>query len=111
MSFPLLLAALLPAATPEQDLFTTRVRPILADHCFKCHGPDEKARKAKLRLDVPESAYAVRDQETKRRAVVPGHPEQSELYRRIRAEDDDQMPPPASHLSLTAEEKELLKQW
>ena len=36
----------------EQDLFTSRVRPILARHCFKCHGPDDKARKAKLRLDV-----------------------------------------------------------
>ena len=38
----------------DQDLFTSQVRPILARHCFKCHGPDDKARKAKLRLDVRE---------------------------------------------------------
>ena len=40
----------------QQDLFTSRVRPILARHCFKCHGPDDKARKAKLRLDLREQA-------------------------------------------------------
>src|SRR5262245_26991842 len=55
--------------------FNFQVRPILADRCFKCHGPDEKARKAKLRLDLSQSAYTVRDDKTT--AIVPGHPEQS----------------------------------
>jgi hypothetical protein len=41
---------------PRQDLFTSQVRPILARHCFKCHGPDDQARKARLRLDVREQA-------------------------------------------------------
>ena len=92
--------------------FNFQVRPILADRCFKCHGPDEKARKAKLRLDLPETAYAFRDKDTGKAAVVPGHPEQSELCRRIVAtDDDDRMPPPASNLSLNAEEKELLRRW
>jgi hypothetical protein len=89
--------------------FNFQVRPILADRCFKCHGPDEKARKAKLRLDLAQNAYGVRDDNTT--AIVPGHPEQSELYRRIMAEDDDHMPPPASNLALNADEKELLRRW
>ncbi|HZR19714.1 MAG TPA: DUF1553 domain-containing protein [Verrucomicrobiae bacterium] len=92
--------------------FNFQIRPILADRCFKCHGPDEKARKAKLRLDQPESAFAVRDPQKHTRAIVPSHPEQSELVRRINTkDDDDRMPPPASNLSLNDEEKELLGRW
>jgi hypothetical protein len=101
------------AATSADPVdFNFQIRPILADRCFKCHGPDEKARKARLRLDAPESAYAVRDKDKGTRAIVPGHPEQSELCRRITAaDDDDRMPPPASNLSLSGEEKELLRRW
>src|SRR6478752_275199 len=50
------------AATPE---FNKQIRPILAEHCFKCHGSDEKARKGKLRLDVRDEALA-------KKAIVPG---------------------------------------
>jgi hypothetical protein len=92
--------------------FNFQIRPILADRCFKCHGPDDKARKAKLRLDLPESAYALRDAATGTRAIVPRHPEQSELIRRITAKnEDDRMPPLASNLSLTAQEQDLLRRW
>src|SRR5215470_1035594 len=93
--------------TPAVDKidFNFQVRPLLADRCFKCHGPDEKARKAKLRLDLGDSAFAIREPQTGRRALVPGHPEQSELYRRITAkDDDDRMPPLASNLTLGADE-------
>src|SRR2546421_11808311 len=101
------------AAPASQKIdFNFEVRPILADRCFKCHGPDEKARKAKLRLDLPESAYAIRDQKTGTRAIVPSHPEQSELYRRITTtDDDDRMPPLKSNLSLNDKEKEVLRRW
>jgi hypothetical protein len=92
--------------------FNFQIRPILADRCFKCHGPDEKTRKAKLRLDLPESAYAIRDPQKSTRAIVPSHPEQSELVRRITTSaDDDRMPPAASNLTLNDSEKELLKRW
>lgn len=57
--------ALLAAEAPQRVDFNFQVRPILADRCFKCHGPDEKARKAKLRLDLPENAYALRDPKNK----------------------------------------------
>lgn len=100
------------ASKSDQVDFNFQVRPILADRCFKCHGPDEKARKAKLRLDQSESAYSVRDPQKQTRAVVPSHPEQSELIRRITTNDeDDRMPPAASNLTLTDQEKDLLKRW
>jgi Protein of unknown function (DUF1553)/Protein of unknown function (DUF1549)/Concanavalin A-like lectin/glucanases superfamily/Planctomycete cytochrome C len=90
--------------------FSLQIRPLLADRCFKCHGPDDRTRKAKLRLDLAESAFAPRGQGSY--AIVPGHPERSELWRRINAADEDErMPPLASKLSLTPEEKDLLRQW
>jgi hypothetical protein len=86
--------------------FNRDVRPILSGQCFACHGPDEKARKAKLRLDVREDAV-------KAGAVVPGKPDESELLKRIATTDADlQMPPPASKKpALTAAQVATLKQW
>src|SRR3982750_4238701 len=52
--------------------FNFQIRPLLSDRCFKCHGPDEKSRKAKLRLDSSAGAYAVRAEGM--RAIVPGRP-------------------------------------
>src|SRR5579883_995812 len=100
------------ASEPDKVDFNFQVRPILADRCFKCHGPDEKARKGKLRLDVAESAYAVRATDKPSRAIVPSHPEQSELVRRITSTDEDErMPPAASNLTLSEEEKQVLTRW
>src|SRR4051794_25367077 len=94
-----------PAASRAEDAFASKVRPILARYCFKCHGPDDKARKAKLRLD--DRAVAV-----KAGAIVPGKPDESELVARIFAEDEDRrMPPPATKLVMTREEKETLRRW
>ncbi len=85
------------------------IRPILSNHCFSCHGLDEEHRKAKLRLDVREEAIMSRDGI---QAIVPGSIEDSESWLRIISDDeDDVMPPPETHKSLTAEEKELVKQW
>jgi hypothetical protein len=83
--------------------FNFQVRPLLADRCFACHGPDEKKRKAKLRLDTPEGAA---------RVLGPGRPQKSELYRRITAADDEErMPPRHSNRSLSAEEIDVLRRW
>jgi len=95
--------AALPAAEPVE--FNRDIRPILSDNCFACHGHDASHRKAKLRLDVREAALA-------KEAFVPGKPEASELVKRLFLTDPDEvMPPPDSHKTLTAEQKELLRRW
>jgi hypothetical protein len=98
------------AVRADDDVFTKRVRPILARHCFKCHGPDEKARKARLRLDVRDEA--VKPLESGSTAIVPGKPGDSELVSRVFAEDEgERMPPAAAKLPLSESDKEVLKQW
>lgn len=93
------------AAVTAKLEFNRDIRPILSDHCFRCHGPDKGHRKAKLRLDVREVAL-------EREAFVPGKPEESELIRRINATDpDDLMPPEDMHKPLSVAQKELLKRW
>jgi hypothetical protein len=89
--------------------FNRDIRPILSENCFQCHGFDEKARQAKLRLDQADSAYAEHDSG---KPIVPGHPEQSELWRRITSTDESEMmPPPDSHRALKPAQKETLKLW
>ena len=78
--------------------FNRDIRPILSKKCFACHGPDEKTREAKLRLDVRESAL---------KAIESG-----ELITRVtHADPDEVMPPPESHKSMTVEEVEKLRKW
>lgn len=98
------------AADPEQSIeFNRDIRPILADKCFVCHGPDSAKRKAGLRLDQRAVAVARRDDS---QAIVPGDSKQSEAYRRVTSTDPDlQMPPPKSNLKLSATEIQLLKRW
>ena len=88
------------------------IRPILSDKCFVCHGPDANKREADLRLDLAEGAYAALKDDASRYALVPGRPEESEVYHRISSEDPNTvMPPPESNLSLTGHEIELIKRW
>jgi hypothetical protein len=89
--------------------FNEHIRPILSDKCFACHGFDEKHRKAELRLDTPEGAYAVKDGI---QAIKPGDLAASEVWLRILSEDADEvMPPPDSHKTLSAAEREVIKRW
>src|SRR6266516_938213 len=89
--------------------FSRDILPILSDNCFQCHGPDEKARKAKLRFDTKEGAFRVKDGKT---VIVPGKSAESELVRRITTTDmDDRMPPAKSNHKLTARQIELLTRW
>ena len=101
------------AAAPSGDggtvQFNRDVRPILAENCFACHGPDSGARKGKLRLDRADNAILAHDSGT---PVVPGHPEQSEVIARITSDDpDDLMPPPKTGKKLTAAQKQTLNRW
>jgi len=96
---------------PENIDFNFHVRPILSDRCFNCHGPDENARKANLRLDVEDAVFSnIPEKETF--AVVAGNPEKSELISRILHDDQELiMPPRESNLKLTAKEKAILIKW
>ena len=99
-----------PVAKTVKVDFTRDVRPILSGICFKCHGPDEGARKAKLRLDVREEA--LKPAKSGEVAIIPGKPDKSELVRRVFAEnEDDLMPPVAAKHPLTSEQKDILKRW
>ncbi|MEK6261767.1 MAG: PSD1 and planctomycete cytochrome C domain-containing protein [Planctomycetota bacterium] len=91
------------------DDFGRDVRPILAENCFHCHGPDATKRQAGLRLDVRESATRVL--ESGKIALVPGKPAASELVRRIEAHGDEAMPPKESLKRLTADQKQTLIRW
>ena len=85
------------------------VRPILSQHCFKCHGPDEGQRQAKLRLDQRAGAFALLS--SSRKAVVPGKPEASTLVTRVFSHGANIMPPAYANKPLSEREKDTLKQW
>jgi len=105
-----LLAADVFAQTPPD--FQREVRPILSNNCFHCHGPDEAERKGGdhgLRLDTEEGAMADLGGY---KAIVPGKPEESEVYKRLITHDADElMPPGKSGKKLTAREVDLVKRW
>jgi hypothetical protein len=89
--------------------FSRQIRPILSENCISCHGPDEKARKGKLRLDDEQDAKRDRKGDF---VILPGKPEQSELIKRIESTDpDDVMPPPKQHKTIPAAQVALLKEW
>lgn len=102
----LLVQSLMPLPNCSADTridFANEVRPILADACFQCHGPDEEAREVDLRLDIASEAAST---------IVPGKPDESDLVERICSPDQDLlMPPPDSGKSLSAEQIAILKSW
>jgi cytochrome c553/mono/diheme cytochrome c family protein len=99
----------MPAEAAPVD-FNREIRPILANHCLKCHGPDAGERKGGLRLDVREAAIAAADSGEK--AIVPGKVDASELIKRINSGDADyHMPPADEKKPLSDEQKKLLARW
>lgn len=103
--------ALAEAALPEKVDYNFHVRPILSDKCFACHGPDAENQQAGLRLDRAENAYSTLES-GKGKAIIPKQPGKSEAFIRILSTDAEQvMPPPDSHLKLSAEEIAIIKKW
>src|SRR5580704_16088456 len=93
------------ARAADKVEFNRDIRPILAENCFACHGPDSASRKAKLRLDQRDAAISAG-------AIAPHKPNDSELVRRVFSDEKtERMPPPASTKKLTTAQKELLKRW
>jgi hypothetical protein len=99
-------------ATQQHLDFNQDVQPILASNCFSCHGPDPEMRKANLRLDLEESAF--RKRPGKPDAIVPGHPESSELIRRIESKDPHELMPQSplgEAKPMKPQDIAILKEW
>ncbi|MEE3372286.1 MAG: DUF1553 domain-containing protein [Planctomycetota bacterium] len=89
--------------------FGREIRPLFNRVCAECHGPDQDQRQAGLRLDRPQGVFRATDGSP---LIRPGHPEQSDLVKRIRSADPDYvMPPPAARQRLTATEVERIETW
>ncbi|MCC6512325.1 MAG: hypothetical protein IT423_24720, partial [Pirellulaceae bacterium] len=99
-----------PSKQPTRLSYNRDVLPILADHCFACHGFDKGSRQAGLRLDAFEHAVALLP--SKHYAIVPGKLAESQLVKRIESHDADQrMPPIDSGKPLSVDQIQILKQW
>lgn len=99
-----------PVQAQQRIRFDHDVRPILSNHCWNCHGPDEEARQAGLRLDRRNTAVAVGD--SGKIAIVPGKPADSELIARINSHDPEiQMPPTSAKKPISEQQKLILRQW
>lgn len=97
---------------PDVIDYNYHIRPIFSDRCFKCHGPDANKRKAGLRLDTPEGAYAAFKDSPSMHAIVPGNPEASDAFQRLITKDTSLlMPTPSSHLSVSKHEVDLIEKW
>jgi hypothetical protein len=98
------------APIPDRPDWNWDVRPILAQNCFSCHG--QSTQKAGLRLDIQKAAYDPIPEDKNKRAIVPGNPGKSELYKRIISTNADyRMPPKEAHKTLSAHDVAVIERW
>lgn len=96
-------------AAAQSVQFNRDIRPIFADNCYTCHGPDNNRRKAKLRLDTKDGLFSPLDSDY---PVVPGKPDKSQVYLRITSTDpDDRMPKSKTGQTLSPHQIDLIKRW
>jgi hypothetical protein len=104
-AFLLVFSAGVVSAAEGKISYNFQVKPILAEHCLKCHGQDEKQRKAKLRLDDRENSILAK-------SIIPGRPDESELIKRLLTHDEEEiMPPPKERRPVNEAQIALLQQW
>jgi len=90
--------------------FSRDILPLLSDHCFQCHGPDQANRKAGLRLDQQSGAFA--ESKSGSTAIVPGDSQQSAVFQRITNSDPEhRMPPVDFGKPLSRAQTQLIGQW
>jgi Protein of unknown function (DUF1553)/Protein of unknown function (DUF1549)/Planctomycete cytochrome C len=106
----ILLLALTSSVTGHTEVrFNRDIRPIMADTCFRCHGPDKSSRMAGMRLDLRDEALKpLRDGKI---PIVPGEPDKSEIIHRIFSPPARVMPPAYIHKELTEAQKNTIRQW
>jgi mono/diheme cytochrome c family protein len=96
------------AAGKDVD-FTRDIRPILSEQCFTCHGPDDKKRKGKYRVDTKDGAFTSAEGKP---LIVPGKSGESDFLRRlVTTDEDDQMPPAKTGKKLTEAQVALVRRW
>src|SRR6476659_9242435 len=98
------LALAVAACAHGEVSFNRDIRPIMAETCFRCHGPDKSSRMAGMRLDLRDEAL----KPTARGAtpIVPGDPEKSAIVQRVFATGASIMPPAFAHKELTQAQKD-----
>ena len=102
-------AVLLCGAASAEIRFNRDIRPIMAETCFRCHGPDKSSRMAGMRLDIRDEALKpLRDGAV---PIVPGDPQKSAIVQRVFADGARVMPPPYIHKELSASQKATIRQW
>jgi hypothetical protein len=103
----------IPVSQPAKVSFNQHIQPILSEYCYHCHGPDSGTRepkKAPLRLDRPEDAFAARD--GGKPVIIKGKPAESEIVKRMRSHDPETiMPPPRSHKEMDEASIALMERW
>ena len=95
------------AQSPQVD-YSRDITPILSQHCYACHGPDEKARQANLRLD---DLTNVIQPHASKSLIRPGAPEGSHLWQRLIAEPEQRMPPAEHGARLTKQQLTTIHDW
>jgi mono/diheme cytochrome c family protein len=102
-------------AAEEKVEFNRDIRPIVAENCFHCHGPDPGTRKVGLRLDTEAGFFAARvDKKGNEEppTVIKGQPDKSTLFQRMLSKDEDEiMPPPETHKKLLPDQIALVRRW
>src|ERR1700760_4541188 len=102
-----LLTPALLAVSPEPVRFNRDIRPIMADTCFRCHGPDKNSRMAGMRLDIRDEALKATP--TGVTPIVPGDPDHSAIVQRVFASNPARiMPPNYAHKELTPAQKDTI---
>ena len=109
--FAAILLFLVPMAAAQEVEFNRDIRPILSDKCYTCHGPSSVSRKTQLRFDIESRAKI--DLSGGRKVIVPGHADQSEMYRRVSAGDNPVRMPPAyaGREKLSDKEIDTIRRW
>jgi hypothetical protein len=92
-----------------QVQFNRDIRPIMAETCFRCHGPDKSSRMAGMRLDIREEA--LKPTASGAVPIVPGDPEKSAIVQRVFATNARIMPPAFAHKELTQAQKDTIRRW
>lgn len=104
-----LLTAAIQGQGQAQVRFNRDIRPIMAETCFRCHGPDKSSRMAGMRLDLRDEA--LKPNRNGVAPIVPGDPAKSAIVARVLATDGRIMPPAFAHKDLTAAQKETIRKW